>query len=154
SRELFGQHLRSLTEVFREFYPPERGQNTTLRNRVLDCARYFLLLGQSSGITFEDSARDWSRLIGEFKDAPIPSYRQAAALIERLLTPSEEEEAVLGFKAEAPSSIRHTEPTSWTNENLMDLKNKHFPKFPLEPNIHFKGRVEQGVTLLSKQYTE
>src|SRR5262249_50250230 len=125
SLELFAKHRAVLLRAFEEYYqadttkPDQRG---ALTSRVLDCVRYFLLFGQWSGMSFETSARDWSRIIAEMKASPLFYYQRVAVQIEKLLAPTKEEEEALEYKAEAPGLIRHTAPLSTANRNLYTLK--------------------------------
>jgi hypothetical protein len=125
SLEYFTRHREQLTPIFADYFHadltrPE--QKSALNSRVLDCARSFLLFGQWSGMSFETSARDWSRILAELKASPLGYYRKVAGQIERLLAPSAEEEALLDYKAEAPSLIRHTDAALTINRNLQILK--------------------------------
>ena len=91
SLALFAKHKEALLPEFERYYRIEReksDQRSGLTSRVLDCVRYFLLLGQSSGMSFETSARDWSRIIAELKAAPLSYYQKVAAQIEKLLAPT------------------------------------------------------------------
>ncbi|WP_201375465.1 hypothetical protein [Ktedonobacter robiniae] len=96
-------------------------QRQALQSRVLDCTRSFLLLGQGSGMSFESSARDWSRLIALLKASPRRLYRRIGLQIETLLAPPKDIEAHF-YKAEAPSLLRHTQPLDLINQNLRALK--------------------------------
>lgn len=159
SLELFAKHRERLTTAFSEFYKPEdNSQRSALSSRVLDCVRYFLLLGQSSGFSFETSARDWSRIISELKASPIAFYGNVASQVEMLLAPSLEEEKRLGFKAEAPGLIRHTEAATTTNENLLALKKLVLASADGDENDFpkdFLGQVKQDVRLLlSQEYSD
>lgn len=123
SLEMFALFRDSITPKFADFYKPETASDRrALTSRVLDCARYALLLGQTSGMSMETSARDWSRIIGEMKASPIGFYGRMARQVEKLLTPSREEEQFLGYMAEAPSLIRHSEAAPTVNQNLSMLK--------------------------------
>ncbi|MDO8599941.1 MAG: hypothetical protein Q7R44_00830, partial [bacterium] len=89
SLEFFGQHRNDLTALFTDYYEPRNGkEKSALDSRVLDCSRYFLLFGMYSGLAIETSARDWSRVIGEFRASPVPFYQSAAEQMQRLLTPT------------------------------------------------------------------
>lgn len=158
SLSLFAKHRPLLTEAFTDYFQPgeDKEKINSLNSRVLDCTRYFLLLGQGSGMSFGTSARDWARIISEMKASPIRLYGKVAWQIERLLTPTKEEEAALGYKAEAPSLLRHTESASRVNDNLQGLKRVAGLVGMLEKvdvNRQFKGVVEQGVILLDGKYT-
>ncbi|MBA2288227.1 MAG: hypothetical protein H0W02_22355 [Ktedonobacteraceae bacterium] len=157
----FAKHRAALLPAFADYYQVDSAQPTqknALTSRVLDCARSFLLLGQWSGISFETSARDWSRIIAELKASPLSYYQRVATQIERLLAPTPLEEEELGYKAEAPALIRHTQPLLTTNRNLHTLR--HFLEEQTDllrtVPIHRGAprRVEQHVSLLEPTYIE
>jgi len=162
SRELFAKHKALLQEAFGQYFQvdsADRRKNSILTSRVLDCVRSFLLFGQWSGMSFETSARDWSRILSELKTSPLAYYRKVATQIERLLAPSKEEEESLSYKAEAPGLIRHTVPPQFTaNSNLEVLKQFLLQKTDLLQQVPIqKGSpklVEQRVELIKPEYTE
>jgi hypothetical protein len=161
SLELFAKHKAALLSAFERYYRADTtkpDQKSALTSRVLDCVRYFLLFGQWSGMSFETSARDWSRIIAELKASPLSYYQRVAAQIEKLLAPTGEEEEALGYKAEAPGLIRHTVPSLTTNRNLHALKQFLEEQTDLlqSVSIHssFPKRVDQRVSLIEPMYTE
>lgn len=161
SLELFAKYRAMLLRAFEQYYRVDmekREQRTALTSRVLDCVRYFLLLGQWSGMSFETSARDWSRILAELKAAPLPYYRKVATQIEQLLAPTHDEEEQLGYKAEAPALIRHTKPFLATNANLLALKRFLQTETNILQSIPLhKGapqRSEQHVSMIETTYTE
>ncbi|MDQ2716454.1 MAG: hypothetical protein M3Z08_16240, partial [Chloroflexota bacterium] len=98
----FAKQRAALLPAFADYYrvdSAQPAQKHALTSRVLDCVRSFLLLGQWSGISFETSARDWSRIIAELKASPLNYYQRVALQIERLLAPTPLEEEELGYKA-------------------------------------------------------
>ena len=159
--EHFAKHKDALLPAFERYYQIDRekpDQRGALTSRVLDCVRYFLLLGQWSGMSFETSARDWSRILAELKAAPLPYYSKVASQIEQLLAPSQEVEEILSYKAEAPALIRHTNPLMTTNNNLQALKHYLLENTSLLQHVpiqqgtpHF---VEQHVRMIDPLYTE
>ena len=160
SLELFAKHKEILLRTFEEHYQADitkSEQKSALTSRVLDCVRYFLLFGQWSGMSFETSARDWSRILAELKASPLPYYHRVAEQIQKLLAPTREEEEILGYKAEAPGLIRHTDPLFTTNTNLQALKQFIEGQTDLLHRVSiqrtFQGRVQQGVHLLDAHYT-
>ncbi|GER87816.1 hypothetical protein KDW_19780 [Dictyobacter vulcani] len=160
SLALFAQHRESLLQAFTQYYQADttqQDQKSALTSRVLDCVRSFLLFGQWSGMSFETSARDWSRIIAELKAAPVPYYHRVAAQIERLLAPTPEEEVALGYKAEAPGLVRHTHPITTVNTNLQALRRFFMEQTDLlkvvPVRLAFPGRVEQHVRLLDAEWT-
>ena len=158
SLELFSKHKEKITDAFVKHYKPkDKGQEKSLESRVLDCVRFFLLLGQDTGLSYETSARDWVRIIANLKASPVIYYQNIAKQIERLLTPSAIEEKKLGYKAEAPSLVEFTQALLTTNENLARLK-----KFIIENtnlltkvdvNTKFKGARKQKVELIPSNYS-
>lgn len=158
---LFTQHKETLLRAFEQFYAvdmTDKQQKNALTSRVLDCVRSFLLLGQWSGLSFETSARDWSRILAELKASPLPYYHRVAAQIERLLAPSREEEEVLHYRAEAPSLIRHTDPALTAGRNIQALKQFLEQKTDLLQSVPIQQQeptcVSQRVVLLDAHYTE
>jgi len=125
SLTLFAQQREQLLAAFTRYYQADTSnpaEKSALTSRVLDCVRYFLLLGQFSGMSFETSARDWSRILAELKASPVTYYHRVAEQIEHLLSPSSAEEAALSYRAEAPGLVRHTNPLLTTNQNLQALR--------------------------------
>ncbi len=120
---LFAKHKDILTKSFVKYYKPkDERQKNSLESRVLDCVRFFLLIGQDTGLSYETSARDWVRIIASLKASPLEFYKKIGKQLERLLTPSSLEEKRLRYKAEAPSLIQFTQASKTTNENLKKLK--------------------------------
>jgi hypothetical protein len=161
SLELFARHKTVLLHAFEQYYQADTtkpDQKSALTSRVLDCVRYFLLFGQWSGMSFETSARDWSRIIGELKASPLAYYQKVAAQLEKLLAPTREEEEALGYKAEAPGLIRHTAPLLTTNNNLHALKQFLEDETDLLQSVSIHSgspkRVDQRVGLIETVYTE
>ncbi|GCE18796.1 hypothetical protein [Dictyobacter kobayashii] len=160
SLSMFALHRESLLRAFTAYYQADTSrsdQKSALTSRVLDCVRYFLLFGQWSGMSFETSARDWSRIIAELKASPVAYYHQVAAQIERLLAPSPEEEEALDYKAEAPGLVRHTYPLSTVNSNLQALRQflvEHTDLLRVVPiQRTAPQRVGQRVRLLGSEWT-
>ena len=159
SLELFAKHKERITSAFFDYYQPEsKGDESSLNSRVLDCVRFFLLFGQSSGLSFETSARDWSRIIGDLKASPLPFYKKVGLQMEKLFAPTKKEEELLGYRAEAPGLIRHAEPTVTTNKNLKELRAYIEGKTDYLDTVlirrNFRGKVEQGVGLLPDKFSE
>jgi hypothetical protein len=161
SLELFAKYKAVLLRAFEQYYQADTtkpAEKSALLSRVLDCVRYFLLIGQWSGMSFETSARDWSRIIAELRASPLPYYRKVAAQLEKLLAPTTEEEEILHYKAEAPGLIRHTAPLLTTNINLHTLKQFLEDKTDLlqRVTIHsgFPIRVDQRVSMIDTLNTE
>ncbi len=161
SLELFAKYKASLLREFEHYYRADMtkpDEKSALLSRVLDCVRYFLLFGQWSGMSFETSARDWSRIIAELRASPLPYYQKVAMQLEKLLAPTAEEEQALDYKAEAPGLIRHTTPLHTTNRNLHTLKQflENNTDLLQRVSIHcgFPKRVEQRVSMIEPMFTE
>jgi hypothetical protein len=158
---LFAKHKAALLAAFAQYYQVDTTnpqQKSALTSRVLDCVRYFLLLGQWSGMSFETSARDWSRILAELKTSPISYYYKVARQLEKLLAPDSSEEEALNYRAEAPGLIRHTSPQLTTNQNLQALKQFLIEDTDLLQRVPllrgFPRVVEQHVTTIEPQYSE
>jgi hypothetical protein len=158
---LFAKHKAALQIAFARYYQidtTDPQQKSALISRVLDCVRYFLLLGQWSGMSFETSARDWSRILAELKASPIPYYDRVARQLEQLLAPASSVEEALNYRAEAPGLIRHTAPQRTTNQNLQALKRFLLRDTDLlrrVPLLHGSPRVvEQCVSMIEPHYSE
>jgi hypothetical protein len=159
--ELFAKHKALLLPAFEQYYQTDTtkaDEKSALQSRVLDCVRSFLLFGQWSGMSFETSARDWSRIIAELKASPLPYYQKVAAQIEKLLAPGKEEEEALNYKAEAPGLIRHTAPLLAASRNLRTLKQFIEDKTDLLQRVTISDgspqRRDQRVSMLEPLYTE
>lgn len=157
----FARHKAALLPAFAQYYQIDTSdslQKSALTSRVLDCVRYFLLFGQWSGMSFETSARDWSRILAELKASPISYYHKVARQVEKLLAPDSAEEEELNYRAEAPSLIRHTSPQQTTNQNLQILKQfliKETDLLQRVPLLKSTPRaVEQRVAMIGPEYTE
>ncbi len=160
SLKLFAKHKEILLGTFADYYRADMTkseQKSALTSRVLDCVRYFLLFGQWSGMSFETSARDWSRILAELKASPITYYHRVAEQIQKLLAPTHEEEELLRYKAEAPGLIRHTNPLFTSNTNLQALKQFIEGQTDLSQRVPiqraFRGLVKQHVFILDACYT-
>jgi len=161
SLDLFSKYRPLLSRAFEQYYQvdvADSRQKSALMVRVLDCTRYFLLIGQQNSMSFETSARDWSRILGDLKASPLSYYHKVALQIEKLLAPTREEEEVLGYKAEAPGLLRHTNPHITTNTNLRTLKRFLEEKTNLLKEVridrNFPRHVKQQVTMIESVYTE
>ncbi len=159
--DAFARHKAALLLAFERYFQVDTSkaaEKSALQARVLDCVRYFLLFGQWSGMSFETSARDWSRIIAELKASPLAYYQKVSAQLEKLLAPTREEEAALNYKAEAPGLIRHTTPQLTTTRNLRTLKEFLATKTDLLQRVTtssgFPQLVEQQVSMLAARYSE
>lgn len=153
----FAKYKEIATTAFSNFFKPEATQKNSLDSRVLDTVRSFLLFGQLGGMSFETTARDFSRIIGELKSSPVSYYQSAGMLIENILAPSTDIEQKIGFKAEAPGLIRHTNPSPIANQNLSALKDflqsKNFGH-GIYPNSTFRGQQSQDMKYVGREYSE
>ena len=154
----FNAHVNEVREAFTQFFKPEtKKQKASLETRVLDSARCNLLLGNQTGMGFETSAREWSRIIGLLKASPMkPFYLDFAETLQNFLCPIEELESKLDFAAQAPSLIRHANAQNLTNENLEALKkyikvNRIFSdRFPGNDNGLETSYSNQSINFLSR----
>lgn len=156
--DLYSSFRDKITPAFEAYFKPEENHKGALSSRVMDCVRFFLPLGTCSGMSIDTSARDWSRIISEFKASSISFYQRFGFQIEQLFTPSREIEEDLSFKAEAPSLIRHSEASETVNNNIRALHKLIEEKTEFLSSVaigkDFRGMVKQDVELLPDTYTE
>lgn len=158
SLNLYAQHRDRITPDFAKFYQVEPEQSGVLNSRVMDCVRFFLLFGQCSGMSLSTPARDWSRIVSELKGSPLAFYQKTGYQIEQLFAPTKEIEESLQFKAEAPSLIRHSEPSTLTSQNIGNLhafikdKTDFLNQVPI--NKKFLGYKPQSVELITEEFSE
>ncbi len=157
--ELYRQNRDETRPVLELYYQAgsDKKRQDALTARNLDAVRGFLPFGIITGHALETSAREWSSLIAKMKGSHILSEQNLGVQLETLLAPGPEIEGELGFRAEAPSLIRHTEAATTVNKNLDRLK--HF--FESETDLltrvdiekSFRGPARQSVTLIDRFYS-
>ena len=168
SLRLFNKWREKAEKKFTEFFKPEAGNDQNqkaLEARSLDVARKFLLMGFPAGIDYVTSIREVSRIIGVLKASEMKIYKRTGELLERLFAPQLEEEEKLGFKAEAPSMVRHTEPYKLVDENLQkletylrgtDLLDEVKPESinvrAIEPKVEYIGNEFTAAEKMASQY--
>jgi hypothetical protein len=150
-----------VVDYFRDFYQIDTAsqkQMNTLMSRSLDCARIFLLQGQTTGMSLEASAREFSRIIALLRAYPGDYYPRIAEQIERIFAPPEEVKSTLNYKGEAPGLIRHTEANRVNIDNALALETfllSHTDLLEKVPRItEFAGTRRQDVILLDESYHE
>lgn len=122
---LYKKYSPKIEEAYRELYQPEEGnkQHTgALTARVFDTARAFLPAGANTSGAYITSAREWARLIGEFKGTPFKDLICLAEQLEILFAPPEDVQKAFSYAPEAPDLIRHTEPDLRLHDLLPKLK--------------------------------
>lgn len=149
----FNTHLNNLEPVLTNTFKPENAEEKkSLDNRNLDIARGFLLFGMGTGNSLMTSAREWSAIIARMKGSHLPFFQRMGNHVEKLLAPTVDVEEALGFKAEAPSLLRHTEASTLVNKNLANLRQFLEKKTDLLDevgvDINYQGRRRQTVCLL------
>lgn len=154
----FTKYSQDLVSPFTDHFRPRTAkQRDSLNSRVLDCARFFVLMGQRTAMSNKNSARDWSRWIAELKSSHMPLYKRIGDQMVKFFAPTEAEEGFLGAKAEAPSLIRHTEENDTTNRNLAELKRFVESETQLLSEVGMeegRGEMDHDVFLLSRDFTE
>lgn len=153
SLDIYARQKIAIENAFINFYKPTNDKELdSLRSRAMDCVRSSLLLGNLSGMSFESSARDFSRIIGFLKSSSIRFYQDMGNQMEKFLAPGPDLEDKIGYMAEAPSLIRHTEPQLQINQNINDLEVYLVTKTnilnELNANTQFLGYSNQSVELL------
>ena len=149
-QERFRGTFASIVERFTErFAPASKQEESALKSRALDTARSLLLFGTSTGCTYETSAREWTSRIASLRAMPGPYHQRLADHLEYLLAPPAEIEEVMGFKAEAPSLIRHTAPDATVGENLRRLEERVRGSIPWMMPAP-RTEQSQGVAMLTQ----
>lgn len=111
--ERYTTYLPPVIEAYTNFYQPEPGnkmQASALQARSFDTVRYFLPAGTNTSGAYITSAREWTRLIVQFKSSPYKEAQYLGEQLEMLFSPSLEIAKSFRYLPEAPDLIRHTEP--------------------------------------------
>lgn len=151
AREIFTEHLPRVTEFFTGYFNPgTKREKGTVNARAFDTTRFSLLMGQRTGFIFDASARDWAKLIGVLRGSSFSFYQNLGSQLETFLAPEKETEEALGFRAEVPTLIRHTEANTTATRNLGNLRDfleedEDFNE-TFQPNRDFQGYKRQSVT--------
>lgn len=122
--ERYSHYLPLVTQAYTDFYQPQaenKGHASALQARSFDTVRYFLPAGTNTSGAYITSAREWTRLIVEFKSS---AYKEAQCLgeqLEMLFSPSPEIAKEFRYLPEAPDLIRHTEADPRTQNTLAGL---------------------------------
>ncbi len=160
STNLYEQAKTLFKNSFENFYKPTSDKEfKSLESRVLDSARYYLLLGNSTGFMFETTARRFSKLVSLLKSSEIKFYNDLAISLELLLAPPSSVEHDLNFKAGSPGLIKHTEQDKTFLQNINSLKNvletQNFDLFANVPIVYkFQGLRDQEVKMVLNDETD
>jgi thymidylate synthase ThyX len=124
----YRKYVDILTTKFTEVYKvdtEDKKQAGALTARVFDSARYFLPNGtcNKTSICWITSAREWARIISQFKSSSDYNLVCLADQLEMLFAPDAEVAQNIGYYPEAPDLIRYTGADETTNTNLVELKN-------------------------------
>jgi thymidylate synthase ThyX len=116
-----------LPEIYTHVYQLDKENKremAALTARVFDTARYFLPSGVCNKTSFAyiTSAREWARLVSNFKASDDTNLVYLGEQIEALFAPDPEYAAEIGYVAEAPDLIRYTSSDETTGENLKELR--------------------------------
>jgi thymidylate synthase ThyX len=156
--QLFDQNLERTAFALTQHYEPQtKKEEKAVELRAMDCARFFFLLGQRTGMTKKATARTWSGIIAELKASEIDSDVRLAQQIQRLLAPDAVVEEALHYTAEAPTLVRHTEADTQFHENLTILgtylREKTDFLSVIVPVGKFQGERQLNATLITGEYT-
>jgi thymidylate synthase ThyX len=111
------------TEVY-ELEVSNKSHTAALTARVFDTARYFLPSGvcNKTSLAYITSAREWARLIASFKASHDQNQIYLGELIEIMFAPDADFAKEIGYLAEAPDLIRHTQGDTTTIDSLARLQ--------------------------------
>jgi len=139
------EYLPQVTQAYTDFYQPDaanKGHASALQARCFDTVRYFLPTGTNTSGAYITSAREWTRLIVEFKSSPYKEAQCLGEQLEMLFSPSPEIAKEIHYLPEAPDLIRHTEADPRTQTTLAGLAElakdliKQAGKNPTQPAKH------------------
>jgi thymidylate synthase ThyX len=126
--EKYRKYVDILTKKFTDIYKvdtSDKKQQGALTARVFDSARYFLPSGTclKTSICWITSAREWARIISQFKSSKDQHLTYLAEQLEILFAPETEVADSIGYYPEAPDLIRYTTADETTRSNLVELQN-------------------------------
>jgi thymidylate synthase ThyX len=122
---LYKKYTPIIEEAYTKVYKPDpaiKGHKSALQARIFDTTRAFLPAGTATSGSYITSAREWARLITEFKGSPFYDLQCLGEQLELLFAPPEDVAAELKYQPEAPDLIRHTEPDTRLQEVMTKLK--------------------------------
>jgi thymidylate synthase ThyX len=124
----YRKYVDILTSRFTEVYEvdtADKKQVGALTARVFDSARYFLPSGacNRTSICWITSAREWARIISQFKSYKDKNLNYLGEQLEVLFAPEPEFAQNIGYCPEAPDLIRYTTADETTATNLVELQN-------------------------------
>ncbi len=123
----YRKYVDILSEKYTEVYEidsNDKKQTGALTARVFDSARYFLLSGTSNrtSICWITAAREWARIISQFKASKAKELNHLAEQLELLFAPDSEFATSIGYTPEAPDLIRYTSADETTSSNIVGLQ--------------------------------
>ncbi len=122
---LYKKYTPIIENTYTEHFQPDpkiKGHKSALQARVFDTTRAFLPAGTATSGAYITSAREWSRLITEFKGSGFYDLLCLAEQLELLFAPPQEIVTSLAYQPEAPDLIRHTDQDTRLQEVLEKLK--------------------------------
>ncbi|WKZ29822.1 MAG: FAD-dependent thymidylate synthase [Candidatus Dojkabacteria bacterium] len=156
--DMFHRNYDRASDALALHYSPQgTKEDKTLQMRAMDCARFFFLFGQRTGMSKKATARTWSIVIAELKASELDSDVRLGEQLQRLLAPDELTEEKLGYVAEAPSLVKHTEADTQFHENLTVLEDflrtetDFFQAVSIATD--FRGERKLGVKVVGGEYT-
>lgn len=109
---LYKKYSPQIESAYRTVYQPEpddKKHQGALQARVFDTARAFLPAGTNTSGAYITSAREWARLITEYKGSSFTDLQYLAEQLELLFAPPQSVQDALQYLPEAPDLVRHTE---------------------------------------------
>lgn len=150
---------QAFTETFQP-NPEKKSEMGALQARIFDTTRAFLPAGTTTSGAYITSAREWARLITEFKGSPFYDLQCLGEQLEVLFAPPEEIQTSLAYQPEAPDLIRHTEPDVRLQEVLKKIKpltrmlsvqisgRGKYPQYRVQKVRHLADRMTPGSAYL------
>ncbi len=127
SMEHYSKYKTMLTSIYTEVYKvniEDKKQLSALSARVFDTARYHLPSGvcHRTSLCWITSAREWARIISQFKASKIIQLQYLAEQLEVLFSPEADFAQQVGYTPEAPDLIRYTEADETIMANNLSLE--------------------------------
>jgi thymidylate synthase ThyX len=142
----YNKWVDRLTKDYTSVYQVDsenKRQVGALRARVFDTARSFLLSGvcNRTSLAWITSAREWGRIISQFKANDDWQLKALGEQMEVLLAPDPDFAQSIGYVPEVPDLVRYTSADETTSNSLSALK-KFLKEEAFEGIVHFRSRNE------------
>jgi thymidylate synthase ThyX len=155
----YNKWVENLTKVFIQAYQvdqQDKKQLSALKARVFDTARSFLLNGvcNRTSLGWITSAREWARIISQFKANDDWQVKALGEQMEIILAPDPEFAKSINYTPEVPDLVRYTAGDETTQNSLAKLQQFLKQEF-FESTVQFRAKLskqELSVKLYDENY--